>query len=82
MFWLPLLGRNNTQASLFTIWQQFSSLVRIIMRLCPFFEKKSLWHAHNNLHNLPPLVVTGVGDVQDVAIVEPQPPAWQTVVLD
>ena len=69
MFGLPLLGGNNTQASLFTIWQQFSSLDGIIMRLCPD-------DTLDNLNNLPPLVVTGVGDVQDVAIVEPQSPAW------
>ena len=34
------------------------------------------------IYDLPPFIIAGVGDVQNVPIVESQPPAGQPVVLD
>ena len=73
-FPLPsLLGGNYPQACLLTVRQQFSRL-EIFNCLTSSLEVFPVSH-------LPPLVIAGVGDVQNVAVVEAKPSAGQSIVL-
>ena len=69
----PHFGWNYPQAGLLPVWQQFPSLkIFKISRTCCI---EALY-----LRHLPPLVVTGVGHVENVPVVEAEAAARQPVV--